>query len=139
MDNNEAMIGTDGLITCRCVLTFAGTSFPPALTVGHCKMSVFSAKHFLLSIIVHALMTMGEPIDISYARSEFIIQTSAVCSDEYSWMENHLEQSPCLVASYVLGACFSESTSPDPRIHRAFLTCRRNRSIGSGQIGMSPH
>ncbi|KDQ30172.1 hypothetical protein PLEOSDRAFT_1088286 [Pleurotus ostreatus PC15] len=36
-------------------------------------------------------------------------QTDAVCDSSFSWAQNHLQQSPCLVAAYVNGACGSNS------------------------------
>ncbi|KAF9490283.1 hypothetical protein BDN71DRAFT_200431 [Pleurotus eryngii] len=32
-------------------------------------------------------------------------QTDAVCDTSFSWAQNHLQQSPCLVAAYLNGAC----------------------------------
>ncbi|TFK71697.1 hypothetical protein BDN72DRAFT_856009 [Pluteus cervinus] len=32
-------------------------------------------------------------------------QTAAVCSSDFVWMQNGLQQSPCLVAAFSLGAC----------------------------------
>jgi len=35
------------------------------------------------------------------------IQTNATCFPSYSWMSNSKGQSPCLVAAYVMGACYN--------------------------------
>lgn len=38
-----------------------------------------------------------------------LIQTEAVCQEQFGWMDNSLEQSPCLIAAFLLGACTSGS------------------------------
>lgn len=40
------------------------------------------------------------------------IQTQAVCQEQFGWMDNALEQSPCLIAAFLLGACTDGSESP---------------------------
>lgn len=43
-----------------------------------------------------------------YGRS---VQSAAVCQAQYNWMDNEMQQPPCLVAGYLLGQCAEGSES----------------------------
>lgn len=34
-------------------------------------------------------------------------QTNATCVSDFKWMDNSLQQTPCLVAAYAMGACLN--------------------------------
>jgi hypothetical protein len=76
-------------------------------------ITMFFVNYLLLSMLLHACMTIAEPVYSTLGHPELVAQTGAVCADEFSWMQNHLDQSPCLVVAFVLGACNSDRTLSD--------------------------
>lgn len=58
-------------------------------------------KAVSLSVAFGASLAMASP-RILDKRS---VQSSALCIDEFSWMSNSVNQSPCLVAAWLLSQC----------------------------------
>ena len=56
-------------------------------------------------------------------------QTQAQCSADFDWAENSLKLTPCLLAAYVWGSCFTGSKHPGIGVVQLFIPSR-------SQIGM---
>jgi hypothetical protein len=69
----------------------------------HLAGSQLSFLMFILCLYVAEAVA----VHLRSNRGVLLAQTGAVCAEEFTWMQNSLSQSPCLVAAFVVGACAS--------------------------------
>ncbi|KZT26518.1 hypothetical protein NEOLEDRAFT_226817 [Neolentinus lepideus HHB14362 ss-1] len=69
---------------------------------------------FTLSIIMLSLPSALTGDSTANKSKVLSVNSNVVCEAQYSWMDNHLQQSPCLVLAYLLARCNEGSWTIDP-------------------------
>lgn len=69
----------------------------------------------LVATLLGSTLTLAKP-HVAKSHESWLqargVQSEAVCIDQFSWMANAQEQSPCLAAAWLLGSCQNGGESP---------------------------
>ncbi|EPQ58035.1 hypothetical protein GLOTRDRAFT_119936 [Gloeophyllum trabeum ATCC 11539] len=75
-----------------------------------CILILLSIMIFLPSVLAQA-----NGCTLNDAKAKVLsVNSNVVCQSQYSWMDNHLQQSPCLVLAYLLARCNEGSWTIQP-------------------------